>query len=460
MRTSKPLNIMLTMFLTPAMFLGTAALTMTADLPAAHASAQEDYQRKLGEQATLKSQLAGVDSELASKILALNDLTDNQIPAARAAVDSAQQNADQAQSLAKATSDRLEAAKKDKADLEEKIKQTGIDYDDAKEGVAEQARAGFHGSDAANVMDVVTGSTTTKDFVDKMQSQAAVTRSEANAASDAANTLGTSKNRKQRLAAIESQIETLKEQADEQAASAQKASEDAQARQASLQALRDEGGRAREELQSQKDSLTSESARQALDLVSLKSQVDASNRMPSAPNYNPGGGGGQQGNPNNIPSNPQPQPPSNPGGGGNANGMNYDVPGNCWGINGFCYGHPTGDSGNAYDWGQCTEWAYRRRHELGLPAGSYMGNGGQWAATARSLGYLVNNTPHVGAALVVAPGQSIGGWTADPYYGHVAIVEAVYGGGTILISEGGTGFPGCWHQGMIYNAYSYQYVHY
>ncbi|SCC01615.1 CHAP domain-containing protein [Bifidobacterium bohemicum] len=458
------MNILLTVFLTPAMFLGVTALTMTVDLPMANASVQDDYQRKLNDQANLKSQLAGVDSALAAKIIALNDLTDNQIPAARAAVDSAQQNADQAQSLAKATSDRLEAAKKDKADLEEKIKQTGIDYDDAKEGVAEQARSSFHGSDAANVMDVVTGSTTTKDFVDKMQSQAAVARSEANAASDAANTLGTSKNRKQRLAAIESQIETLKTQADEQAASAQKASEDARARQASLQTLRDQGATARASLEAQKSSLTSESARQALDLVSLKSQVDAANQMPSAPSYNPGNGSGQQGNAGNINNNPAPPSSGNSGGGGgggggNASGMNYEVPGGCWGVNGYCYGHPTGDSGNAYAYGQCTEWAYRRRHQLGLPAGSYMGNGGQWAATGRRLGYLVNNTPHVGAVLVVAPGQRIENWYADPQYGHVAVVEAVYDN-SILISEGGTGFPGWWHQGPIYNPYDYQYVHY
>ena len=60
-----------------------------------------------------------------------------------------------------------------------------------------------------------------------MQSDAAVTRSEANAADAAATSLSTSMNRKERLTAIEDEITQLKGQADSQAASAQQAAEDA-----------------------------------------------------------------------------------------------------------------------------------------------------------------------------------------------------------------------------------------
>lgn len=55
----------------------------------------------------------------------------------------------------------------------------------------------------------------------------------------------------------------------------------------------------------------------------------------------------------------------------------------------------TGDSGNAYPWGQCTWWAYVRRHQLGLPVGSYFGNGQAWAASAARLGYSVSHQPTV-----------------------------------------------------------------
>ena len=91
----------------------------------------------------------------------------------------------------------------------------------------------------------------------------------------------------------------------------------------------------------------------------------------------------------------------------------------------------TGDSGNAYPWGQCTWWAYVRRHQLGLPVGSYFGNGQAWAASAARLGYRVDATPTVGAIIVFQPGQA----GADLTYGHVAIVEQVHADGSITISE-------------------------
>lgn len=91
----------------------------------------------------------------------------------------------------------------------------------------------------------------------------------------------------------------------------------------------------------------------------------------------------------------------------------------------------TGDSGNSYPYGQCTWYAYERRKELGLPVGSFFGNGGMWGASALALGYLVDNRPQVGDIVSFQPGQE---W-ADPTYGHVAIVEKVNDDGSIEISE-------------------------
>lgn len=440
MRKQKQVTAAFSVLIATATLCGTAAMTMTANVPQAQASTMSQYQQATASQADLKNQLAGVDSDLANQIMQLNDLTNNQIPAAQAAAQNAQQGADQAKSLAQATSDRLAAAQKDKADLETKIAQTGADFDDAKAGVAAQARESFHGSDAADVMNVVTKSGTTKDFVDKMQSSAAVTRSEANAANADANTLGTSMNRKQRLAAIETQISTLKDQADSQAASAQQAAESAQAQQSSLQALRDQGAQVRASLESQKSSLTSQSAQQAAQIAILQSQIDSQNEQWASQQQTAGQGTSQAGSSSYIPSNPAPvsSPAPSPVSGGN---------------------HPSGDSGNAYPPRQCTEWAYIRRHQLGLPVGSYFGNGGQWANSARSLGYQVDRTPSFGAIVVFYPGQSVGGhWIADPYYGHVAIVEGVWGN-TIAISEGGTGFATFPANEVLNDAYNYEYIH-
>ena len=99
---------------------------------------------------------------------------------------------------------------------------------------------------------------------------------------------------------------------------------------------------------------------------------------------------------------------------------------------GFNPNHGTGDTGNDYPYGQCTWWAYTRRAQLGLPAGSHFGNARSWGDSARALGYWVDNTArHVGDIVVFAPGQQ----GADGYYGHVAIVEEVNADGSIKISE-------------------------
>ena len=213
--------------------------------------------------------------------------------------------------------------------------------------------------------------------------------------------------------------------------------------------------------------LAKREAREAADIVAMKSEIDswAAQQTPQAPDPNAGGqqqvggntgggsGGGSTGGGNSG---------GGSTGGGTASGMNYAVPGSCPAGSGYCYGHSTGNTvgGSAYPARQCTLWAYLRRSELGLPVGSYMGNGEQWDNTARSLGYLVNNTPHYGAVMVFERGQYVNGWYADPYYGHVAVVERVNADGSVLISEGGTGFATFPAWETVYNAYNYTYIHY
>lgn len=115
----------------------------------------------------------------------------------------------------------------------------------------------------------------------------------------------------------------------------------------------------------------------------------------------------------------------------------------------------TGDSGNMYPWGQCTWWAYVRRHQLGLPVGSYFGNGQAWAASAARLGYSVSHQPTVGAIIVFQPGQ-VG---ADPTYGHVAIVEQTHADGSITISESNAQGLGVISNRILAAGAQYTYIH-
>lgn len=124
---------------------------------------------------------------------------------------------------------------------------------------------------------------------------------------------------------------------------------------------------------------------------------------------------------------------------------------------GFDPNHDTGDTGNAYAFSQCTWWAYVRRHQLGLPVGSYFGNGQQWADSARAHGYWVDSTPrHVGDIMVFRAGQE----GSSPIYGHVAIVEAINPDGSITTSECGASYNGKTFSRTFTNVGDFQYIHY
>lgn len=435
----------------------TLAVAQLGVTQTASAVSWSQLQQTKAHHADLKAQLAGVNAELAQKIIELDDLTSNQIPAAQQALDNANQQAQQAKDAAQAATERLKAAQQDKATLEEQIKQTGADYDDAHAAVAQIARDSFHSSQVGNILSIATGSADTDDFINSMQSQAALSRSEANVANDAANVQNLQMNRKDRLEAIERQIAQLKEQAEQQAAQAQQAADDAAQKKSELDTLRTQSEQRRKDLESQQGQLQTQAAREAAAIVAMQAEIDSWNQQNLGGQVNASTGDKQQiGNGGGS--------SSNTGGTnyGSASGMNYGVPGQCPEGAGFCYGHATGNTvgGSAYPERQCTLWAYIRRSQLGLPVGSYMGNGADWANTARRLGYVVNRTPHVGAVMVFARGQWTGSWAADPMYGHVAVVERVNADGSVLISQGGTGFATFPAYQTIYNTGAYEYVHY
>ncbi|HEY5695418.1 MAG TPA: CHAP domain-containing protein [Candidatus Saccharimonadales bacterium] len=87
-------------------------------------------------------------------------------------------------------------------------------------------------------------------------------------------------------------------------------------------------------------------------------------------------------------------------------------------------------AGNRYAFGNCTWYAYERRVQLGLPAGSFWGNAATWAMYARAAGYQVDHSPSVGA---IAQWNAYQGGAG--YAGHVGIVESVNSDGSITISE-------------------------
>lgn len=98
----------------------------------------------------------------------------------------------------------------------------------------------------------------------------------------------------------------------------------------------------------------------------------------------------------------------------------------------YPYGNPPPrgriDTPDAYGYliGECTSYAAWKRASMGRPVPRGMGNAKTWASAAAAKGLAVDRTPRAGDVIVM---PYVG------YYGHVGIVDAVYGNGTILISE-------------------------
>ncbi|GBG95666.1 surface antigen [Ligilactobacillus salitolerans] len=97
--------------------------------------------------------------------------------------------------------------------------------------------------------------------------------------------------------------------------------------------------------------------------------------------------------------------------------------------------HGVGGGANGYPVGQCTYYV-----KMAAPwVGGHWGNGQEWAGSAAAAGFRVDHTPAPGAVAVYAGGADVGGWTAAPGYGHVALVQSV-NGSSVTITQGGTGF--------------------
>jgi surface antigen len=82
----------------------------------------------------------------------------------------------------------------------------------------------------------------------------------------------------------------------------------------------------------------------------------------------------------------------------------------------------TGTTNSTYAQGECTWYADQEAHlYTGVWLPNYLGNAGQWAASAASNGWATGSTPRIGSVLVIPPGQDGAGSV-----GHVAWVTEVY----------------------------------
>lgn len=98
--------------------------------------------------------------------------------------------------------------------------------------------------------------------------------------------------------------------------------------------------------------------------------------------------------------------------------------------------HTVEDVGNMYAAANCTWGAYEKRHEMGLPVSSWLGNGADWYDSAKAEGYWVGTQPrHVGDIISFKRGQ----FGASAVYGHVAVISKLDDDGSFETIEMGDG---------------------
>lgn len=423
-----------------------------SQLVGARQQAQQNKQNLI----QLEQSLGGVNAQLKDKLLELNNLVNSQIPQAQNALTQTRSQANSLQEQAQTTAGRLAAARADKQIVEKRIQESGANYNASKAALAEVARQNMRGSNAGNVMAVFTNASSAQGLQNSMQVRHTIARYEAGTANDSAEIMTASMTEGQRLDAIEKRISVLAQREAEQAARAQQQAQVAEAKTAELKNLYEQGNAQATAFQSELNQLKSQKAREAAKSLILQAQITAMNaqymqQQAEAQRNAARNAIRQQGTlgpvrPSHAGAPVAPVSPVAP--------VAPVAPPVSTPSTGVLH-HPSGDVGNAYPFSQCTWWCYIRRHQLGLPCASYFGNGCQWAASARRLGYVVNNTPSVGAIAVFQPGQD----GAVYPYGHVAIVEAINPDGSITISE-----CNAWNNGRIdtrriYNPGRLQFIH-
>ena len=102
MKRTKKIDAIVGALIASLTFIAAGTASMIAPPQPAQAVTMQQYKAKLQSQSDLKAKLAGVSAQLANQILQLNDLNQNQIPAAQQALEDAQNSAQQAQSQAQA----------------------------------------------------------------------------------------------------------------------------------------------------------------------------------------------------------------------------------------------------------------------------------------------------------------------------------------------------------------------
>lgn len=250
--------------------LGTARVP-SDDYADAIAQAQQKQSDVAAQQAANDAALENTDADL----IAANDrlvALQAQLPIAQQQLDFSNAQLDKALFQQQYTQDLLTAAEAEDTRITTQLATDQARMADLQQLLGEFARAAYRGDGQGNLLRLVLGAATTDDFVTEYAAQHSASRTQTNAVAEMAQITASDRNLASRQDAVKTYIDSLKKQADEWVATADKARKAAEASKAQIEANLAEQQTLTAQIEAKKQDYLAEQA--ALDQTALQLKVD------------------------------------------------------------------------------------------------------------------------------------------------------------------------------------------
>lgn len=209
---------------------------------------QQEQSQRIG---NLSSSLEGLDLDLQKTFIELEE-TRAKIPAAEAALLTAQNELSAANREAEQKAALLRAAEEELASIASDKEEAQTGLEDTKKSLGELARSTYRGETGPNALDLILGSADAQEFLNSYRINSAITRTQTAALVVHEQEAATILNREARQAAVQAAVEQLKAEADALVARKEEANAQAEAVRDELNALKAQMEAKSKELESRK----------------------------------------------------------------------------------------------------------------------------------------------------------------------------------------------------------------
>ncbi|QAY64669.1 peptidase M23 [Xylanimonas allomyrinae] len=254
--------------------LGAASSASADDIDDRRAAAEQQAKAKKAERATLQEDLDETNAKLAKAVLDLNTV-EGRLPVAQAELARAQADLEAARREAEILAQRLQDAQDQESAVTAQIASGSHQVDAARADIAQMAREAARGQGRVSALGIVTGAQSTEDFLQTYAVSSSAARSQARALTQLQDAEAVARNQEARLQAIRETITQLKQAADANVATAQRAEQEASDRKAEVEQLIAQQQQLTAEIESQKAAALAEISANETSQKALEGELKA-----------------------------------------------------------------------------------------------------------------------------------------------------------------------------------------